>query len=297
MIIDVHTHPPRHRVPVADSVAPLAPPWRPDKTVDIRTTWADYEQAMQGIDRAIAFNIATYPDTPSSEPRSAYDTIFGPAIEINNAVAEFAREHDGRVIGFMSVHPDDPNALSEMDRCFHDLGLRGLKLGMNYQRADLLGREAWAVYARAEQLGLPILFHMGTSPIQLAPLEEAYPLYVDRIAIAFPKLKIVMAHMGHPWQIDTIVVIRKHPNVYADISAIFLRQWSMYNALRLATEWSVMHKLLLGSDYPIASPQETIEGTRRVNDILEGTKLPRVPEDEIEAIIHRDSLSLLGLNY
>jgi len=96
---------------------------------------------------------------------------------------------------------------------------------------------------------------------------------------------------------DTVTVIRKHPNVYADISAIFYRQWSMYNALRLATEWSVMHKLLLGSDYPIASPQETIEGTRRVNDILEGTKLPRVPEDQIEAIIHRDSLSLLGLNY
>jgi hypothetical protein len=70
----------------------------------------------------------------------------------------------------------------------------------------------------------------------------------------------------------------------------------MYNALRLATEWSVMYKLLLGSDYPIVTPQETIDGTRRVNDILEGTKLPRVPEDEIEAIIHRDSLTLLGLN-
>jgi len=296
MIIDVHTHPPRHRVPVAEGAAMVAPPWRPDKTVDMRTTWADYEHAMEGIDRAIAFNIATYPNTPSAEPRSAYDTIFGPAVEINDAVAEFAREHDGRVIGFMSVHPDDPNALKEMDRCVNELGLRGLKLGMNYQRAALLGRAAWAVYARAEQLGLPILFHMGTSPVQMAPLEEAYPLYVDRIAIAFPKLKIVMAHMGHPWQIDTIVVIRKHPNVYADISAIFFRQWSMYNALRLATEWSVMHKLLLGSDYPIGSPQETIDGTRKVNDILEGTKLPRVPEEEIEGIIHRDSLTLLGLN-
>ena len=141
MIIDVHTHPPRHRAPVANSVALVAPAWRPDKTVDIRTTWADYELAMEGVDRAIAFNIATYPETPSGEPRSAYDTIFGPALEINNAVAEFAREHDGRVIGFMSVHPDDPNALKEMDRCVYDLGLRGLKLGMNYQRADLLGRK------------------------------------------------------------------------------------------------------------------------------------------------------------
>jgi predicted TIM-barrel fold metal-dependent hydrolase len=259
-------------------------------------TWADFDQAMEGVDRAITFNIATYGDEPSDAPKSAYDTIFGPAVEINNAVAEFADAHDGRVIGFMSVHPDDPNALTEIDRCKNDLGLRGIKLGCNYQKAELLGSGAYAIYKKAEELKLPILFHMGTSPAQFAPLEEAYPLYVDRIAIAFPKLKIVMAHMGHPWMTDTIVVIRKHPNVYADISAVFVRPWSMYNALRLATEWSVLYKLLLGSDYPIMTAQETIDGTRRVNDILEGTKLPRVPEDEIEQIIHRDSLTLLGLN-
>src|SRR5437868_1585899 len=264
MIIDVHTHPPRHREHVSGDSGFETPPWRPDKTVSLRTTWKDFEESMEGIDRAITFNIATYPESPAGAPRSAYDTIFGPALEINNAVAEFANEHDGRVIGFMSVHPDDPNALREIDRCKNELGLRGVKLGCNYQRAELLGKGAWAIYERAEQLKLPILFHMGTSPVQFAPLEEAYPLYVDRIAIAFPKLKIVMAHMGHPWQIDTIVVIRKHPNVYADISAIFFRPWSMYNALRLATEWSVLHKLLFGSDYPIVTPQETIDGTRRV---------------------------------
>ncbi|MCA1552860.1 MAG: amidohydrolase family protein, partial [Chloroflexi bacterium] len=183
-----------------------------------------------------------------------------------------------------------------IDRCAGELGLKGIKLGLNYQRAELLGAGAYAIYKRAEELKLPILFHMGTSPVRFAPLEEAYPLYIDRIAIAFPELKIVMAHMGHPWTQDTIVVIRKHPNVYADISALFYRPWSMYNTLRFATEWSVLHKLLFGSDYPIATPTETIEGTRRVNDILEGTKLPRVPQDEIENIIQRDSLSLLGLN-
>ncbi|MBI5877881.1 MAG: amidohydrolase [Chloroflexi bacterium] len=293
MIIDVHTHPPRSREGKPDTAE--APPWRPDKAVSLPSTWAEYEQQeLSVVDYALAFSIATYPATPD-DLKGQYD-IFGPAVEVNNAVAEFAREHDGRVIGFGSVHPDDPNALNEIERCQRELGLRGLKLGLNYQRGKLLGANAFAVYRKAEQLGLPILFHMGTSPVQFAPLEEAYPLYVDRIAIAFPKLKIVMAHIGHPWQIDTIVVIRKHPNVYADISAQFFRPWSMYNALRLATEWSVLPKLLFGSDYPIALPQETIDGTRRVNEILEGTKLPRVPEDEIEKIIHRDALGLLGLD-
>ena len=295
MIIDVHTHPPRFRERVPAHLKIEAPPWRPDKTVGGGFTWPEYEQAMSGVDYSITFGIAQYPYDPKVEVHNAYDLVFGPAAEINNAVAEFVSEHDGRVIGFMSVHPDDPNALGEIDRCANELGLRGIKLGLNYQRAALLGERAFAIYRRAEQLRLPILFHMGTSPVRDAPLEEAYPLYVDRIAIACPDLKIIMAHMGHPWFQDTIVVIRKHPNVYADISALFLRPWSMYNGLRLATEWSVLYKLLLGSDYPVATPAETIEGTLRVNAILEGTKLPRVPEDELEEIIHRDSLHLLGL--
>ncbi len=294
MIIDIHTHPPKYRdqVPAGYDLTP--PPWRPDKTVKVNNTWADYEQAMAVVDYSIAFNIATLHTDEDSAARTAYDDVFGAARDVNDAVVEFVREHDGRVIGFMSVHPDDPQALSEMERCV-ELGLKGVKLGLNYQRADLLGAGAFAIYRKAQQLKLPILFHMGTSPVRFAPLEEAYPLYVDRIAIACPDLKIVMAHMGHPWMQDTIVVIRKHPNVYADISALFYRPWSMYNALRLATEWSVLHKLLFGSDYPIATPQETIAGTRKVNDILAGTQLPRVPEDELEKIFTRDSLSLLGL--
>lgn len=294
MIIDIHTHPPKYRDKVPDDFNLAAPPWRPDKTVSIGNTWADYEKAMEAVDYSLAFNIATLHTEEGSGARTLYDDVFGAAPAVNDAVAEFVSEHDGRVVGFMSVHPDDPNALREMDRCV-ELGLQGVKLGLNYQRADLLGDGAYAIYKKAEALKLPILFHMGTSPVRFAPLEEAYPLYVDRIAIACPELKIVMAHMGHPWMQDTIVVIRKHPNVYADISALFYRPWSMYNALRLATEWSVLQKLLFGSDYPIATPQETMDGTRKVNDILDGTKLPRVPEDEIEDIIHRDSFSLLGL--
>ena len=294
MFIDIHTHPPKYRDKAPEGYDLTPPPWRPDKTVKVNNTWADYEAAMQVVDYSVAFNIATVQQEQGSGARTAYDDVFGAATEVNDAVAQFVSEHDGRVIGFMSVHPDDPDALAEMDRCV-ELGLQGVKLGLNYQRADLLGDGAFAIYKKAEQLKLPILFHMGTSPVRFAPLEEAYPLYVDRIAIACPDLKMVLAHMGHPWMQDTIVVIRKHPNVYADISALHYRPWSMYNALRLATEWSVLHKLLFGSDYPISTPQETLEGTRKVNDILAGTKLPRVPEDELEKIFARDSLSLLGL--
>jgi hypothetical protein len=40
---------------------------------------------------------------------------------------------------------------------------------------------------------------------------------------------------------------------------------------------------------------ESVAGIRKLNDMLEGTKLPRLNADEIERMIHRDSLALLGL--
>jgi predicted TIM-barrel fold metal-dependent hydrolase len=200
-----------------------------------------------------------------------------------------------RRIGFLSVHPDEPGALDEAERCVVDLGLRGIKLGPNYQGFDPLAKAALALYGWAQERKLPILFHQGTSPIRDAPLRYAHPLVMDEIAIRFPELRIVMAHLGHPWQVDTFAVIRKHPHVYADVSAGFYRPWSFYHAMRLATEWNVLEKLLFGSDMPLATPRETIEGLRGVNDPIAGTGMPRVPEERIEDIIHRDALALLGL--
>jgi predicted TIM-barrel fold metal-dependent hydrolase len=292
MIIDIHTHTPRDKFEVAEEEIVMNAMWRPDAAKSTRPTWKDYVDAMEVVDKSVCFNMA-------SDPRGVRDgdAKHEPAEETNNTTAEFVRAHPDKVLGFLGVHPHDPNALEEIERATQDLGLVGIKLGPNYQNFDPLGPEAFKIYARAQELKLPVLFHQGTSPVRFADLDYAHPRHMDRVATAFPDLKIVMAHVGHPWQIDCIVVIRKHPNVYADISANFYRPWSYYNELRLATEWSVLHKLLLGSDFPVATPQETIDALWRANDVIEGTNLPEVPLRELEKLLHRNSLELLGLPY
>jgi len=118
---------------------------------------------------------------------------------------------------------------------------------------------------------------------------------MDEIAIRYPDLKIIMAHMGHPWQAETCVVIRKHPHLYADLSGNFYRPFSFWEQLVKAGEWNVLHKILFATDFPVATVEETIAALRRVNRLVEGTPLPRVPEEAIEQIIHRDALALLDL--
>ena len=290
MIIDVHTHVPSHIDTVPPEEEMRESKMRPGRAVRLTTTYGDFFEAMKPVDRVISFGIAMPPDRPAAIGK------YKDMKKVNDATAALVARAPEKVIGFMSVHPDEPDALDEMERAYGDLKLRGLKLGPNYQNFDPLGENARRIYSRAQKLKLPIVFHQGTSPVRDAPIRYAHPLVMDEIAILFPELRIVMAHIGHPWLEDCLVVIRKHPNVYADISARFYRPWSFYNGMRLAYEWSQFNKLLFGTDYPVTTPQETIDGLRHLDHFIRQHHLPEVPLELIEEIIHRNSLELLGLD-
>lgn len=293
MIVDVHTHAPRFPDHVPDDQrGRVQTRWSPGQVRPLTYTWDDYIAAMTPVDRAICFNIAADP----RDPGKIDEPYVVPVPNVNDETAAFVNAHAEKFIGFLSVHPADPRAHEEMARASQDLGLRGIKLGANYQNYDPLGEEAFHVYRYAEDHGLPMLFHQGTSPIRFADLDYAHPRHIDRIATAFPNLRIILAHMAHPWQIDCIAVIRKHPNVWADVSGSVLRRWGHYQAMVAAMEWGVLDKLLFGSDFPASTPQETMDLLRSVNEVATGPALPRIPEAAVESLITRDSLALLGLD-
>ena len=129
-----------------------------------------------------------------------------------------------------------------------------------------------------------------------APLKFAHPLIIDEIAIKFPKLKMVLAHLGHPWHTDCISVIRKHKNVWADISAQFYRPWSFWNGMRLFYEWGVLNKILFASDWPISSPKDNITGLRNLNKFTDKYNLPKIPDIDLEEIINRNAIEILEIN-
>ena len=104
---------------------------------------------------------------------------------VNDAAAALASRAPDKIIGFMSVHPDEPDVIDEIERSVHDLGLRGMKLGPNYQGFDPVLGNAFRVYRKAQELGLPIVFHQGTSPFPDAPLRYAHPMVMDEIAAEF----------------------------------------------------------------------------------------------------------------
>lgn len=277
-MVDCHTHVGAREHFSDEFVADMVRAWGPaaNPARSLEEHWA----AVADVDRAIVLAFAA--------PRIGFDVP-------NEYVADYVGRHPEKLVGFASVHPEVGDAVAELERAVRGLGLRGLKLAPTYQGFDPLGPAAMAVYAAAQDLGLPILWHQGTTFVRMAELRYALPLQIDEVAIRFPRLRIVIAHMGHPWIDDALVVVRKHPNVYADVSALHPRPWQLYNGLVSAVEYGVAHKLLYGTDWPFAEHAPSVAGLRAVNRFTEGTALPRIADAVIEGILERPTLSLLDL--
>ena len=177
-----------------------------------------------------------------------------------------------------------------------DLGLVGCKLGPIYQNIDPLDPRFLRVCEALERLQLPLLIHQGTTFARAGSLLQARPILLDEIALRYPELRIVIAHMGHPWFDEAIAVVRRHPHVYADVSALVGRRWLLYQALVAAVEYRVTHKLLFGTDFPFFTATQTIDGLRSVAGDAFGAGMPTIEPDVIEGIIHRPSLELLGID-
>jgi len=210
-------------------------------------------------------------------------------------IAEFVARAPEKLVGFAACDPTQANHVEELHHAFENLHLRGLKMGPIYAGFDPRDSVCDPIYRYCQEHGIPILFHTGTTFNRNAPLGFSRPWLLDEVAIRYPDLRVVMAHLGHPFFEECLVVIRKHPHVYADISALFYRPWQFYNMLITAQEYRVMHKLLFGTDYPFTASSESLAGVRGVNRIIGDSPLPRVSVEAVEEIIQRDSFGLLGI--
>jgi predicted TIM-barrel fold metal-dependent hydrolase len=210
-------------------------------------------------------------------------------------VADYVAQHPDTLIGFLSVDPTQPGWQEDLRHGHQDLKLRGIKLLPMYAGFRPDDPRLDPLWRYAQQHQLPVLLHTGTTFIAQAPLECTLPRHIDPVATRFPDVKIILAHLSHPYEGECVVTIRKHPNVYADISAIHYRPFQFYHSAMLVQEYGVWDKVLFGTDFPFTTVNATIDALHSMNDMLAGTALPRIKLDALEEMIFRDSLPLLGL--
>lgn len=280
MIVDVHSHAWEYPGHFTDDFRRQAMRARAGVEVDLTVRYEDYRRTAP-------------PDTKT--------VVFGGKARLSGIwvddryIADYVQAHPDTLIGFLSVDPTQDGWQRELEDGHKGLGLRGIKLLPMYAGFSPDDERLDPIWQYATRHRLPVLLHTGTTFIAQAPLEFTLPRLLDRVATRFPEVKIILAHLGHPYEGECVVTIRKHPNVYADVSALHYRPFQLYHSLMLVQEYGVWDKVLFGTDYPFTDVNASVEGIRKLNAMLEGTALPRLNAEAIERLIFRDTLPLLGL--
>lgn len=78
------------------------------------------------------------------------------------------------------------------------------------------------VYRLAEKYNVPVVFHTGDTYSIKGKLKYSDPLGIDEVAVDFPKVTFVIAHIGNPWWHSAAEVAYKNPNVYVEASALWI---------------------------------------------------------------------------
>jgi len=225
-----------------------------------------------GVDRAVLINYVA-------------PEVIGFTAAVNAFVTEYVSADPKRLISCGSLHPrHTANILADVEQLLRfRIGM--IKIHPPHQLLfpnDYLNgvTELEIIYRAAEANGIPIMFHTGTSIFPGARNKYGDPIYLDDVAVDFPRLRILMAHGGRPlWMETAFFLLRRHSNVYLDISGIPPKTLLEYFP-RLS---EIAHKTLFGSDWPgpgVPDVGKNLEAFRKLplslevqQQILSGTAL------------------------
>ena len=192
-----------------------------------------------GIDRAVLINYVA-------------PEVIGLTGEVNHFVANYVKEDPRRLISCGGLHPRHTKSIEADLELILRLKIRMIKIHPPHQLLfpnDYQNgvKELELIYKTAEDHGIPIMFHTGTSIFPGARNRYGDPIYLDDVAVDFPKLKIVLAHGGRPiWMRTAFFLLRRHRNMFLDISGIPPKALLKYFP-RLE---EIADKTLFGTDWP-----------------------------------------------
>jgi hypothetical protein len=139
-------------------------------------------------------------------------------------------------------------------------GAKGLKLHPVSNRFYPSDLGLWPAYQKASEMGLPILFHSGEGEVAgYTQADYARPAKFEPVLQRFPKLVLILAHLGKGFLEESVDLARKYDNVHFDTSAILSGTdiksgfSSGGEAVKLIRRIGV-NRVLFGSDWPWFDP-------------------------------------------
>jgi hypothetical protein len=204
-------------------------------------------------------------------------------ISDNEYVAEFCSKSP-RLIPFASINPyTSSRPVEELDRLVRDQGFRGLKLYPTYQHYYPNDAMIYPLYAKAQELEIPVLLHIGSSVFAGSRLKYGDPIYVDDVAVDFPDLILIQSHSGRPfWYDKAFSLSRIHENVYMEVAGLPPQRLLNY----FPELERIADKVIYGSDWP---------GVPTIKENIQALKGLIMSEDSKKKILGENAARLLGI--
>ncbi len=183
MIVDCHVNlwEPQHVRPLFTAGTAFSRPGSVSPVADPDTVYA----AMARVDKAIVFSLR-YADSAGIDGD-------------DEVTARAVRKYPDKFVGFAAVDPRRSDYMELLRRAVEEYGLKGVKYGPIYNGVSLLDPRMEPIYRYCVKRNLPLTLHMGTTFAENAPIELGRPMAVDEVASRHRDLKMLMAHIAHPW--------------------------------------------------------------------------------------------------
>lgn len=183
-------------------------------------------------------------------------------------LAAFVNEHPNRFIAQAGIDPriGSTGSAAEVDYCVKELGFKAVSIGSWTSKLPTDDNQYYPIYARCQDLGVPVAIHCSVSFDRAALLDWEHPRRIDQIATTFPDLKIIATHAGWPWVNELVAVAWRHPTVHIDISAIrprnLAKPGSGYETLIQFGNTLLKDRVLWGSGWPAVDVTQSLEEVR-----------------------------------
>jgi len=178
----------------------------------------------------------------------------------NEYIAEFCESQEA-LIPFANINPFlVRNPAQELERCVLELGFKGLKLYPTYQGFYPNDSMIYPLYAKAQELEIPVMIHTGSSIFRGARLKFGDPLWMDDVAVDFPEVPLIQVHGGRGfWYQRAFFLARLHRNVHLEIAGLPPHKLPEY----FPELEKNADKIIFGSDWPgLRSIRRNIETIR-----------------------------------
>ena len=181
-------------------------------------------------------------------------------ISTNDNVYDFCLGQE-RLIPFASLNPYllNTDMAVELEYLVKEKGFRGLKLYPSYNLYYPNDPMMYPVYAMAQELGIPVMMHTGSSVFHGTRLKYCDPIFFDDIARDFPNLNLLMCHSGRGfWYDKAFFLSRLHKNLYMEISGLPPKRLLDY----FPEFERNSDKIVFGTDWPDLNIKDNIESFR-----------------------------------